>query len=74
MAKHDQKPDTSRMVCASCKAGMCSGCVDLIRRVYASEPICSCNKGWHKQVVGMSKTHEQELAEIQHGVLGQGDG
>lgn len=47
MAKHDQRPDKSNMVCPSCREGVCGGCVDVLRSVYTDVLICQCTRVNH---------------------------
>lgn len=47
MAKHDQRPDKSTLVCVNCKAGKCGQCVDLLRVTYTEQMICKCEKQSH---------------------------
>jgi hypothetical protein len=47
MARHDQRPDKSMMICPNCKAGKCNECVDILRLVYSKKRICECTKKGH---------------------------
>ena len=47
MARHDQRPDKSLLVCVNCKNGNCENCVDVLRMVYTNDLICKCERKNH---------------------------
>lgn len=47
MAKHDQRPDKSVMICVNCRENNCANCVDVVRSVYTDDMICKCTRKNH---------------------------
>lgn len=47
MARHDQRPVKSAMVCIECQNDNCFGCVDRLRAFYTNEIICTCGRADH---------------------------
>lgn len=48
MARHDQRPEKSRMVCIYCRYGTCDLCVDTVRLKIFSDPLCQCSRKEHE--------------------------
>lgn len=53
MARHDQRPDKSLMVCAKCKRNAeCDQCVDVTRfKLRLNDPVCACGRTEHRKKV-----------------------
>lgn len=64
MAKHDQRPDKSVMVCVNCKKGNCSNCVDVPRAIYTDDMICKCQRKDH-----MGEPNRQQILDPDSGSI-----